>query len=93
LTVAAHRNDSLSKSRGIVQYIREMISRRVSSLKGASIEGVREGETAETRISLANFVVHQKTYVKVDANGHAVGEDVRKKLVAFLESRRKSRQQ
>jgi hypothetical protein len=92
LTVAAHRNDSLSKSRGIVQYIRQMISGNVSSLKGASVEGVREGETAETRISLANYVVHQKTYVKVDANGHAVTEDIQKKLVAFLESRRRARQ-
>jgi hypothetical protein len=92
LTVAAHRNDSLARGRGIIQYIREMINGKVSSLKGASVEGVREGETAETRISLANHVVHQKTYVKVDANGHEVGEDIQKKLVAFLESRRTARQ-
>jgi hypothetical protein len=92
LTVAAHRNDSLSKDRGIVQYIRQMISENVTTLKGASIEGVREGETAETRISLANYVVHQKTQVEVDANGHAVGEDIQNKLVAFLESRRRARQ-
>jgi len=91
LSVMAHRNDGLSKDQGIVQYIRDMITRKVSSLKGASVEGVRKGEVAETRISLGNYVVHQKISVKVDANGHAVTEDIQSKLVTFLRSRREAR--
>jgi hypothetical protein len=91
LTVAAHRNGSLSKDSGIIHYLRQMIAERVANLKGASVEGIREGEKAETSISLANFVVHQKIYVKVDGNGHAVTEDIQKKLVLFLESRRQAR--
>jgi hypothetical protein len=90
LTVVAHRSDSLAKDQGIVQYIRDMINGKVSSLKGASVEGVRQGEVAETRISLGNYVIHQKISVKVDANGHAVTDDIQSKLVAFLLSRRKA---
>lgn len=91
LSVIAHRNDSLAKDRGIVQYIRDMIANKVTSLKGASVEGVRQGEQADTRISLANYVVHQKTSVKVDVNGHDVSEDIQRKLIAFVQSRRKAR--
>jgi hypothetical protein len=91
LTVAAHRNDSLSKRTGIVQYIRQMIEETVTSLKGAKIVGIRTGETAETTISLANHVVHQKTFVAVDANGHAVREDIQEKLRDFQKSRAAAR--
>lgn len=91
LTVAAHRNGSLLKNRGIVQYIRQMIRGRANNLKGASVQGVREGENAQTTISLANYLVHQKTYINVDGNGHIVSDDIRKKLIEFLESRRAAR--
>ena len=70
-----------------------MITDKVSSLKGASVEGVRVGEKAETRISLANYVVHQKTSVRVDANGHDVTDDIQSKLLAFIQSRRQARQE
>jgi hypothetical protein len=91
LTVTAHRSDSLSKQGGIIQYIRQMIDERVSSLKGAKVVGVRRGETAETTISLANHIVHQKTYIEVDANGHAVREDIQEKLREFQRSRAQAR--
>jgi hypothetical protein len=80
LTVTAHRNDSLSRRTGIIQYIREMIQEGVTSLKGASVVGVRGGETSATRISLANYTVHQKTPVAVDGNGHVISQDIQAKI-------------
>ena len=91
LTVTAHRNNSLSIRGGIIQFIQQMVEERFSSLKSASVVGVRKGETAETTISLANHVVHQKTYVKVDTNGHAVSADIQEKLIEFQKSRAAAR--
>jgi hypothetical protein len=91
LTVVAHRNDSLSNRGGIIQYIRQMIEEGVTSLKGAKVVGMRKGETAETTISLANHLVHQKTYVEVDANGHAVSADIQEKLREFQKARAAAR--
>lgn len=87
LAVTAHRYDSLSKNSGIIQFIKDMVGERIPSLKGASVTGNRKGEAAETRISLANYVVHQKIYVEVDHNGHAVTSDIQEKLREFQKSR------
>jgi hypothetical protein len=91
LIVTAHRNDSLSKRSGIIQYIRQMIGEHVSSLQGAKVVGVRQGETAETTVSLANHVVHQKIYVEVDTNGHVVSGDIQEKLREFQKARAEAR--
>ena len=91
LIAVANRNDSLARDNGVVHYIRQMVARQINNLKAATVEGVRAGETAETRISLANFVQHQKIYARVDQHGHIVGEDIQAHLRSFLETRRRSR--
>jgi hypothetical protein len=52
---------------------------------------VRQGETAETTVSLANHVVHQKIYVEVDTNGHVVSGDIQEKLREFQKARAEAR--
>jgi hypothetical protein len=93
LVAVANRNDSLAKDRGAVNYIRQMILAGVRNLKGASVQGVRLGETADTTISLANFVQHQKVNVRVDQHGHVVGQEIKTKLREYLEARRAAREQ
>lgn len=91
LTVTAHRNGSLEKRHGIVQYIRQMIRTHQDNLKGAAIAGIREGEAALTRISLKNYLVHQQVNAAIDSSGHPIGEDLEEKLRAFLAARREER--
>jgi hypothetical protein len=91
LTVTAHRSDSLAHNKGIIQYIRDMVLESVATLKGATVVGMRHGESAETRVSLANHIVHQKVQVEVDGNGHIVGRDIQNKLREFSHSRTRNR--
>jgi hypothetical protein len=93
LVAVANRNDSLAKERGAVHYIRQMIVAGVRNLKGASVQGVRLGETADTTISLSNYVQHQKVNVRVDQHGHVIGEDIKAKLREYLQARRATREQ
>jgi hypothetical protein len=92
LVAVANRNDSLSKDGGAVNYIRQMVARSVRNLKSAAVQGVRVGETADTTISLANYVQHQKVNVRVDQHGHVIGADIQKRLRDFLHARRTARE-
>jgi len=91
LSVTAHRNDSLARDHGVMQYIRAMIGDRLSALKGARVVGIRSGEEAQTTVSLANHIQHQKVFVQIDENGHIVSSDILKKMHAFLAARLKRR--
>jgi hypothetical protein len=91
LVAVANRNDSLSKAEGVVEYIRQMVALGVKSLKGASVSGTRVGESADTTISLANYVQHQKVSIHMDKHGHGIGSEIREKLRSFLEARRKAK--
>jgi hypothetical protein len=93
LVAIANRNDSLAKDGGAVNYIRQMISHGARNLKAASVQGIRLGETADTTISLANYVQHQKVNVRVDQHGHVIGADMKAKLREYLEARRAVREQ
>jgi hypothetical protein len=92
LIATANRNDSLSSDAGVVNYIRQMIARGVRNLKAAAVEGTRRGETADTRISLANHVQHQKVSVPIDQHGHVIGDEIRRRLKEFLQARRAARE-
>jgi uncharacterized protein (DUF342 family) len=91
LSVSAHRNDSLARDHGVMQYLRAMIADRLPALKGARVVGVRVGEEAQTTVSLANYIQHQKVVVQIDENGHIVSSDILKKMHAFLTARHKRR--
>jgi hypothetical protein len=56
------------------------------------VSGARVGESADTTISLANYVQHQKVSVHMDQHGHVIGTEIREKLRSFIEARRRARE-
>lgn len=91
ITVTANRGGSLSKRHGVVDYIRNMFSNEHPSILGARVVGSREGEGAETSISLEHHVEHQRVRVTSDENGHVVETEIWEKLLEFSELRRQQR--
>lgn len=87
MTVTAVRKASLSKSRGLVQYIKDLARQTTSILKGAKVIGVREGEDQETAVSLAHYIEHQKTRVRMTEDGHVDESDIRRRMIAYLQQR------
>lgn len=56
-TVTAARNESLNKSKGLVEYIKRLARNTVSDVKNAVIRGTRSGESRETSVSLERNVL------------------------------------
>ena len=86
--LTASRGGTLSKTQGLVRFIKELVTESIAILKSAKLTGVRSGETAETTISLANHIEHQKVNVRVTSDGHVDDEDIKSKMESFLRSRR-----
>lgn len=80
ISATAGRGGSLERNAGIVAFIKRVATRAVSSLRGASMSGVRRGESAETSVSTANHVEHQRVSVRTDEDGHVVSEDIDRRL-------------
>ncbi|MFA6029838.1 MAG: hypothetical protein WC969_08295 [Elusimicrobiota bacterium] len=86
VVVSAARSASLSKTAGVIQYIKDLAREGLSVLKGARVYGVREGEASATTISLGNFIRHQRVYVRLGA-GHQVDRgDIFSKMEEFLDT-------
>ena len=90
ISVSAQRADTLSRDQGLMQYIRAMVTERLSALKGARVVGVRTGESAPTTVSLAKHIQHQKVLIEVDEHGHVVTSDILKRMRAYLDARPKA---
>lgn len=86
IVVTADYKQSLSHKRGIVAYIKEMAKQKLPSLKRAQITGTKEGEQAETSISLSDHIEHQKVLVRL-TSGHVDGEDIEAKMLEFMHAR------
>ncbi|HSE19222.1 MAG TPA: hypothetical protein VLB46_19325 [Pyrinomonadaceae bacterium] len=87
VTVNAERAKSLNKRGGIMGFIRHMVGETLPSFKAAKVTGVREGEDAETTVTLANHIAHQRVIVELTVDGHVNDRDINNKIVRFLESR------
>jgi hypothetical protein len=87
--VTAGRAKSLARDRGILRFLGLIARKSLSALKGAKIVGSRRNETAETSVSLANHIEHQKVSVKLTSDGHVDDADIEKSMSAFLDIRRK----
>jgi hypothetical protein len=87
VTLHATRSGTLSKTRGLVAYIRAMLSGRRPSVEGATITGIREGESADSTISLKKFVQGQVVSVRLTDDGYVDDEDIETKIRDYLNSR------
>ncbi len=87
LGASAERNESLARNKGIVGFIKDLASAALSTLKSAKVTGVREGEDAETSISTAHHVEHQRVPVRMTEDGHVDDADINRKLESFLRSK------
>jgi len=88
--MTAQRNDTLSKSDGIIGVVRDLIKRKIAALKGARVVGQRGEEPSETTVSLDRYIVHRRVNVRKTEEGHVDDADIRRHMEAFGKSRRRS---
>jgi hypothetical protein len=86
LTASAKRMGSLDRGKGIIAFIRDVASVAFPSLKAAKIVGIREGESAETSVSMAHHIEHQRVQVRTTDEGHVSDEDIDRRLENFRRS-------
>jgi hypothetical protein len=91
VTLHASRNGTLSKTQGIIAYLRDMLSGRAPSVEGATIWGIREGEDADSSVSLNKFVQRQIVNVRKTSDGYVDDEDIEGKIRDYLETRERRR--
>jgi hypothetical protein len=87
VTLYASRRGTLSRTGGLVAYIRQMISGAVPSVAGATISGIREGESADSSISLSKHIQAQVVSVGLTQDGYVNDEDIESKIQDYLNSR------
>lgn len=87
----ARRGRSLSKDEGIVAALRRFAGANRSSVQSATVRGVREGETAETSLSLSDYKAHQKVSTRKSDSGQVADDDIERKILSFARARRKGR--
>lgn len=85
VVVTAARSRSLSKVQGVVHFIKSLAREGLSILKGAKLQGVREGETAPTTISLFRFIKHQRIHVKLGTGNQVDEADIFDRMTKFLQ--------
>jgi hypothetical protein len=88
VTLSAPRNGSLSRIRGLIAYLKEMVLGQAVSVQAAKITGIREGESENTSISLNNYVQKQVVNIPRDVTGHADEEAVEVKIAEFLSNQK-----
>ena len=79
----APRGGSLSRTSGVVPFIRRLATTPLSPLKRASFTGRRQGEDEETTVSTTNHVEHQRINVRRDPDGHVSDADIQQHLAEF----------
>lgn len=87
----AQRSKSLSKTGGIVAALRRVAGADKSSVHSATVRGTREGETAETSLSLNDYKAHQKVSVRRDQSGQVADDDIEAKIRSFMRARRRAK--
>ena len=87
----AERGGSLSKRRGLIDFIKNVTAHELPSVTAAHITGNRQGEEAETTVSLSKFIRHRRVRVPVDDDGHVITTEMRDRLLEFAEERTRER--
>lgn len=87
LSMSADRGESLSRTRGIIGFLKRLAQPEVLSIfKNAHITGTRENEQEETTIALANYVENQGITVRL-RYGQANPGEVDQKIQEFMNAR------
>lgn len=87
----AERGGSLSKRRGLLRLLRDLLNNTTNAVVQAKVTGNRTGEPGETTISLENFIEHHRVQVAMTNDGHVETADMREQLFRYLEERRRTR--
>lgn len=87
VTMTAQRMQSLAERTGIIGYIRRIAQRVNPTIKTAKVTGVREGEAAETTVSLSHHIEHQRVQVRMTEDGHVDDADIERRIEGFLRAR------
>jgi hypothetical protein len=72
LAMSAERGGALSQTSGIVSDIKTLASQAIGALKNLRVTGVRQGESRETTLSLANH--QERRFVPVDRSASTAAE-------------------
>jgi hypothetical protein len=87
VTLHAERRGTLSRTKGLIAYLRQMVSGSAPSVEGATVSGVREGENADSSISLNKYVQSQVVRVRLTRDGYVDDEDIESKIRDYVNSR------
>jgi hypothetical protein len=79
----ARRGESLSKTNGIVPFIRRRSVDALATLKNAFVTGRREGETAETTLSLNDHKEQVRVNVRMTQSNEVDEADIRRYLAEY----------
>ena len=84
VSVKAKRSQSLSKTKGIVGVIKEVVADAQPYLDDAAVTGRRGEEPTDTTIHAGKHIVHTRATVVADDAGVARLDDIKSKLARFL---------
>jgi hypothetical protein len=87
VSVYAGREESLYKTKGVVQLIKSLGKQPKSMLKNASVAGRRKGENSDTQISLERHLEHRIVRVSLGKGGHPQTTSVDQRIRDFLKAR------
>ncbi len=82
--VNSGRGGSLTQDSGIIQLIRELVTRRRATVKSARVSGYRQGEDRPTAVSLRRHITHQRVEAETGDDGQAIQRPMLDALSGFL---------
>jgi hypothetical protein len=86
----ARRGQSLSKTKGIVPFIKQRSEDMKATLKSAFVVGRREGENAESTLSLNDHKEQVRVNVRMTQNKDIDEADIRRHLAEYARARREN---
>jgi hypothetical protein len=82
--IAAERNDSLEKNKGIISFIKQLVSAQAPVIKNAKVVGTMQGASHSTFVSLNKHIQSRRIDVKLGIGGHVDDEDIDEKMRRYL---------
>ncbi len=83
----AARGESLSKTLGIIPFIKKRAQEGVAAMKNAYVTGRRPDDATETKVTLNDHKEHHRINVKMDPDNHVDEADIRRHIEQYDSSR------
>jgi hypothetical protein len=83
----AGRGETLSKTKGIISFIKARAAEKAASMKNAYVVGRRPGDDSDTKVTLNDHKEHHRVGVKLDQSQNVNEKDIWRKLEAYDETR------